>query len=549
MKIHSLVQNTPEWHEFRRHHHGASEASAMLGLSPYKTRAELLREKATGIVPEVDEATQQIFDHGHEVEALARPLIEKIIGEDLYPVTCTNDEVCPGLSASCDGLTMMGDTAFEHKQWNKVLAESVRNGVLPEEHQPQCQQLLLVTGADLLIFAVSDGTEENLTWMEVRPDAEYQQRIVAGWKQFDEDLVNYSPEPVEAPVVAQAREALPAVYATVSGSLSVRSNLEAFGLALKAFVERIPKAPETDQEFADTEAACKTLKQAEERLEAAEDQALASLSDVEVMRRTVADLKGVARQTRLVSEKLVKARKEAIRTEIVTMARQQFQAFISSLQGEITGVRLVVDMPDFGAAIKGLKTLSSIRNAVNTTLANAKVEANQYAADVRTKLAWYSENVPAEYRGLFRDLDDLVTMAPQHFEAAVSGRVEQHKAQEAARLEAELERIRAEEQARAERAAQVQPEEPRAVEHKPILSVPPNVRHLAPLEEEPATLSLGSINERLDPIRLSCAGLEQLGITPSATHKAAKLYRESDFGRICSALIERIQAIQMAEVA
>lgn len=538
-QLHNLVQGTPEWHEFRFHHRGASEAAAMLGVSPYKTRADLMREKATGIVPTVDAQTQYVFDRGHEVEALARPIIEQHLGIDLYPATLSDGP----LSCSCDGLTMDEEIAWEHKQWNAELVQSVRDGVLPEHHKPQCQQVLMITGAKRLIFTVSDGTRENMVSLEVLPDPEYQRRIVAGWKQFDEDLANYVLEPIAEPVIAQAQESLPAVFATVSGSLSVTSNLDLFGEALRAFVERIPKQPETDQDFADTEAACKTLKTAEEKLAAAEDSALASLTNVEQMRRTVATLKDLARQTRLASEKLVKTRKESIRTEIIMMARQQFSAFVSGLQSEIADVRFTVDMPDFGSAIKELKTISSIRNAVNTTLANAKVEASQRAADVRAKLSWYSKNVPAEYRGLFRDLDDLVTMAPQHFEAAVSGRVEQAKAQEAAKLEAERERIRTEEQARAERAAQVQPEEPRAVEHKPILSVPPNVRHLAPLEEEPATLSLGSINERLDPIRLSCAGLEQLGITPSATHKAAKLYRESDFGRICEAIAAHVQSL------
>jgi hypothetical protein len=48
--------------------------------------------------------------------------------------------------------------AFEHKQWNEELAASVRAGIVPDEHLPQCQQVLLVTGAEELIFVVSDGT-------------------------------------------------------------------------------------------------------------------------------------------------------------------------------------------------------------------------------------------------------------------------------------------------------------------------------------------------------------------------------------------------------
>ena len=87
MIIHNLVQSSPEWHSFRAVHFGASEAAAMLGLSKYKTRSELLREKVTGITQVHSEATQEVFDHGHVTEAACRPIIEAQIASDLYPVT------------------------------------------------------------------------------------------------------------------------------------------------------------------------------------------------------------------------------------------------------------------------------------------------------------------------------------------------------------------------------------------------------------------------------------------------------------------------------
>ena len=86
MKVLNLTQGTPEWHAHRRQHFNASDAPAMMGCSPYKTRGELLREMHTGVAAEVNGATQRLFDDGHRAEALARPLAEKIIGEDLYPL-------------------------------------------------------------------------------------------------------------------------------------------------------------------------------------------------------------------------------------------------------------------------------------------------------------------------------------------------------------------------------------------------------------------------------------------------------------------------------
>lgn len=543
MKIHSdLIQGTPEWMAFRLTHHGASEAAAMLGLSKKVTRSELLRIKHTGIPQQFSDFVQtHILDYGHHVEALARPIVERLIGDDLYPVTCSNEDDGGNLSASCDGLTLLADTIFEHKQWNEALAASVREGVLPEEHMPQCQQQLMVTGARRDIFVVSDGTEENLVWMEVLPDDGWFKRIRAGWEQFDRDLDEYVPEP-EAPVVTAApQDHLPAISVQVSGALAVASNLADFGAALRAYVDTIPKRPSTDQEFADTDAACKRLKEVEDRLSAAEGSALASMADVELMRRTVADLRELARQTRLNAEKLVKARKEAIKTELVQKGRAAFAAHVASLQAEIT-VRLNLPVPDFALTIKGLKTLSSLRDAIDTRLAEAKIEANELAADLRAKLKWFGENVAPEYTGLFRDLEDLATMPAAHFQQTVSARVAQHKQQEAERLEQERERIRQEEITRAQQVSVPTNPAPASSALEPA-----PVQQRKPANAVP-TLQLGQIGERLG-FSLTADFLRSIGYEPAGRKRAACLYHEQDFDGICRALVAHINAVRTQPLA
>mgnify|MGYP000576635691 CR=1 FL=1 len=54
MKTVQLIQGTREWLSHRAAHWNASDAPAMLGVSPYKTRDQLLRELATGITADVD---------------------------------------------------------------------------------------------------------------------------------------------------------------------------------------------------------------------------------------------------------------------------------------------------------------------------------------------------------------------------------------------------------------------------------------------------------------------------------------------------------------
>lgn len=69
-----------------------------------------------------------------------------------------------------------------------------------------------------------------------------------------------------------------------------------------------------------------------------------------------------------------------------------------------------------------------------------------------------------------------------------------------------------------------------------------------PADDE-AMLRLGQINERLAPIALTADGLARLGFAHAMTDKSAKLYRESDFLRICAALQRHISAVAQPKAA
>jgi len=450
--VHDLIQGTPLWDQFRLDHDGASEAAPMLGISSKMTRSELLRAKATGIAKEYSDFMQEkIFARGHELEAQARPIAEKILGEDLYPTTCSLGK----LSASCDGLTMDETTAWEHKQWAKDLAASVAKGILPEEHQPQCQQVMMVTGAEQVLFMVSDGTPENCVHMMVKPDPAWAKRIREGWAQFEADLLDYKPVEVIPAAKAAATIALPALSIQVAGSITLHDNLKLFGEKLTDFIAGLPEKPSTDQEFADSEAAIKTLETAEKALEAAKANALAQVATVDEMSRTVALYAGQARQTRLALTALVKARKESIRVEIVQGGKDALGAHLAMLNKRIGRSYMLgaVSMPDFAGAIKGKKTVSSLRDAVDTMLASGKIEANSIAdkAEINLKSA---NSLAKDYTFLFRDMDALLHMDSEAFDAIVINRVRAHQDAEKERLETEREKIRAEEAAKAKAEAE-----------------------------------------------------------------------------------------------
>lgn len=443
--IHELEQGGAAWHAFRAEHFGASESAAMLGISKYQTRPELLRRKATGIEPEVSPQLQAVFDRGHATEIGGRALAERIIGQELFPVTMSEGK----LSASCDGLTMLEDIAFEHKQFNAALADSVRSGKLPEEHQPQCQQVMIVTGADQLLFMVSDGTEDNHAWMWVYPDKEWRKTLLQGWAQFAIDLEAYvHVEPTVAPVAAPI-ESLPALAVAVTGSISLVHNLDRFGKRLTEFVGGLNSKPETDQDFADLDAAVKVLKEAEAQLDAAEQNALAQTTTIADMQNLVAMYRKVARDNRLMYEKIVKQEKVNRKAAIINKARQALDEHIAKLNERIGG-RWMPAFADarFAEAVAGLKSIDPMRDKVATALANAKIEANEIADRIEANRKSLTKD-GQDWAFLFPDFAAVCTKAVDDFAGLYAIRISQHRAAEDARIAAAVEAERKAGEARA----------------------------------------------------------------------------------------------------
>lgn len=561
MEAITLQQGSPEWHAHRANALNASDAPAMLGISPYKTRAALVQERATGIAPEVTPEQQRIFDRGHAIEALARPLAEAVVGEDLFPVVGKDGKY----SASFDGLTLLEDTAWECKTLNASLRQALPYEIcddtygarLPEHYRAQMEQQAMVSGCQRILFTAAslgdDGQLDDVRHCWYTPDPAMRQRLVTGWEQFEQDVSAYNPaaeRPAQA--VAAPVESLPAVIVQVQGQLTVGGNLPAFGAALRAFIERIPAKPSTDQEFADADAACKALKKAEDALSQAEESALAQVGDVESMRRMVADLKALARATRLATEKLVKAEKEARRVEIVTNAKMAFNTHVQRLEVDLKGIRLQVAPPDFAGAIKGLSSVSSMEEKLTAALLEGKAQADTLASRVADNLRMLDS--VSEYAFLFPDRQDLAHKDSEVLELLIHKRVTEHQAAEAARLEAERERIRAEEAAKLQAQAAI---ETAAKTEAPSASPEPVAEAKAPetvIQQAQAahvnesshdgdTMTLGQINALLAPLKIDAAGLEQLGFHPSKTVKAAKHYPAHKLPAMVQAMFTHLQGV------
>jgi len=485
MKIHNVAQGSAEWHALRAQHFTASEAPAMMGASRYQTRTDLLTMKKTGIAPEVTQAQQYIFDKGHATEALARPLVEVMIGEELYPVVGTDGN----LLASMDGATMLGETLFEHKLWNESLVAQVKAGELDPHYYWQLEQQLLVSGAERVIFVCSDGTPENFVHMEYRPVAGRAAQLVEGWKQFEADLASY--ELAEAPsiVVGKAPDELPALRIELTGMVTA-SNLKVFEESALAVIDSVKTTLVTDQDFADAKKAVKWCGDVEQAVDTAKKQALSQTQSIDELFSALNRISAHARDTRLKVNKLVQAQELMVKTNIKQKAEQSLAEHIAAINQTLGRVTLPSVAADFAGAMKNKRSIASLQDAVDTELARAKIAASQTADAIRINLASLAE-LAVDHAFLFNDVQQLVMKANDDLVALIKVRISEHQKAEEQQAEAQREQIRQQELQRIADEAKASA----SVEPAPVTSPVP-VKAAAPVQSssKPATTTAAPVN-------------------------------------------------------
>ena len=540
--IHDLVQGSDAWHQFRLEHDGASEAAAMLGLSKKTTRNELLRMKHTGIAKEFSDWVQaNILDPGHIVEAMARPLVEELIDDELYPATCSFGR----LSASCDGLTMESTVAFEHKQFNQVLFDAVKRGELPEEYQPQCQQIMMVTDAASVFFVCSDGTRENFAHIEVLPDPAWFKRIETGWAQFHRDLETYQPPEIIPAVVAAPVAAFPTLFVQAKGEVTA-TNMPEFKAQVTAMLDGLNMRPTTDEDFVNSKEIAKSLREGAKQTKALKEAMLAQTADIGEVAKEIDHLASLVNAAALALEKAVAAEEENRKVRLITRGQKALAEHIAALNTRLGKAYMPSIPADFSGALKSKRNLAGMENGIDTELARAKIEASAIADRIQANLS-----VAAQHDAtLIPDLAAVCTKAPDDFAALVALRVGQRKEADEKRLAAEREKIRLEEEVKAratilpasanrsEPATQPLPQASQA----PLAGAPAVVA--AP--DNGATMKLGEICNILG-FTMTADFLARLGFQPASMEKNAKLYKQSQFPAICTALISHIMAARGSE--
>lgn len=155
-----ILNSRDEWLQARRNFIGGSDASAVLGMNPYKTNVELWEEKIGMAVPE-DISEKPYVKYGHDAEPLLRGLFALDFPE--YEVHYIDNNIFlndkyPFAHASLDGWLIEPETGrrgiLEIKTSSIVqsMQKERWNNRIPDNYYIQCCHYMAVLEADFCIL-------------------------------------------------------------------------------------------------------------------------------------------------------------------------------------------------------------------------------------------------------------------------------------------------------------------------------------------------------------------------------------------------------------
>lgn len=154
-----ILSSHEEWLGVRKHYIGGSDASAVLGMNPYKSNLELWQEKV-GIVQPEDIGEKPYVKYGHEAETLLRELFALDFPE--YEVRYEENNIWfnadyPFAHASLDGWLTDQDGRkgiLEIKTTNilQSMQKEKWDHQIPDNYYIQVLHYLMVTGFDFAVL-------------------------------------------------------------------------------------------------------------------------------------------------------------------------------------------------------------------------------------------------------------------------------------------------------------------------------------------------------------------------------------------------------------
>lgn len=242
---------------------------------------------------------------------------------------------------------------------------------------------------------------------------------------------------------------LPELVVIVEGKVK-ESNLPMFKNAVESYVSNINQDLTEDDHFGQAVVDIKSLVEAESLIEEEKKKAIAQTLSIDELTRTMDFVKEMVRSKRLTLQRLVKDEKESIRLRKVTSALDTIAALKVNLESKIIDIYAInldrfYDKPNFERAMKGLKSLVSMDEAIDKELTIASHSLILASEDITNKIVWMSEQKALNNMSLFPDLNVLLEQEIHGFKAIVQLRLNEHDKSK----EADREVIRQEEEAKA----------------------------------------------------------------------------------------------------
>lgn len=157
----------------RRSFIGASDAPAIMGVSPWKTKYRLWQEKC-GLVS--CEIPSEAMERGNRLEPIARSLFEEFIGVNVQPKRFFSEKH-DWMMASLDGIDDSGEIAVEIKCPGKYCDH------VPDHYMPQLQHQMFV--ANLKEIYYFSYVEEQEIFIElVKRNDEYIDKLIKAETEF-----------------------------------------------------------------------------------------------------------------------------------------------------------------------------------------------------------------------------------------------------------------------------------------------------------------------------------------------------------------------------
>lgn len=189
----NLIQDSPEWHLWRKEGVGASEIPSIYPFTPDGSKIEpydtphgvwLVKSgRSKGF------AGNSFTEHGKELEAAARARYELVNMTDMPPACATHPKF-PICRASLDGWNQEIKTILEIKcPKGRSVIDAALAGKVAEHYLPQVQYQLAVTGAEFLEFYVYHSETETDALVKVVPDLKYQGKLINAAVEFWEHYV------------------------------------------------------------------------------------------------------------------------------------------------------------------------------------------------------------------------------------------------------------------------------------------------------------------------------------------------------------------------